>query len=98
MGSGLMASTPPQSSLGSSTEDVYKGMGMETIPDHSNGHIQHQHQTVPWQQEQRASLNPYILDNDAVAAWSNAPTGFKYVVFVLFSGAQSCSLILALFQ
>jgi hypothetical protein len=67
-------------------EDVYKGMAMETMSDHSSGHIQHQHQTVPRQQEQWALLNPYILNNDAVAAWSNAPTGFECVVFVLFSG------------
>jgi hypothetical protein len=86
MGSGLMASTPPQSSPGSSMEDVYKGMGMGTMPDRSSAHIQHQHQTVPPEQEQRASLYPYVIDNDAVAAWSNAPTGFECVVFVLFSG------------
>jgi hypothetical protein len=69
-------------------EDVYRRrrMGMETMPDRLGGHSQRQHQTVPRQQEQRASSYPFVFDNDALAAWSNAPTGFECVIFVLFSG------------
>ncbi|KIM40781.1 hypothetical protein M413DRAFT_412939 [Hebeloma cylindrosporum] len=77
MGSGSMVSTPPLSS-GSSMEDMYPGMGMETMPDRSGGHYQqqHQHQGVPPQQEQQMSY-PFVLDHDAGAIWSNAPTGFQ---------------------
>ena len=81
MGSGSMMSTPPQSSSGSSVEVVYRGMGMEAMPDHSGGHYQHQDQTVPRQQEQPASSYPFV-DNDAVGVWLNAPAGFECVIFV----------------
>jgi hypothetical protein len=82
MGSGSMVSTPPQSSSGSSMEDVYRRIGMETMPDRPGGHYQHQHQTVPRQQEQQSSSYPFL------GVWSNAPTGFECVLFVLFSGCN----------
>ena len=85
MASGSMVSTL-QSSSDSSVEDVYRGMGMETMPAGSaSGHYQHQHQTTPLQQEQGVPSYPCVLDNDAVAVWSNAPTGFECGIFVLFS-------------
>lgn len=83
MGLGSTVSTPSQSSLGSSMQDVYRGMGVETMPDRSGGQYQHQHQGVPRQQEQQTSY-PFVLDNDTGAIWSNAPTSVQCVTSILF--------------
>ena len=79
MGSGSMVSTPPQSSSGSSMENVCRRLGMETMPDRSGGHYQHQHQTIPLQQELQPSSYPFV------GVWSNVPTEFECVVSALFS-------------
>ena len=84
MGSGSMVSTPPQSSSGPSIENVYRRLGTETMP---GGHYPHQHQTILRQQEQQPSSYPFVLDGDAVTVWSNAPTGFECVIFILLRGA-----------
>jgi hypothetical protein len=65
-------------------EDVYRGMGMGTMPDRSGGQYQHQHQGFPQHQEQQASY-PFVLDHDTGAIWSNAPTGVQCVISILFS-------------
>ena len=80
--SGMMASTIPQSSSGSSMGDVYRGMGMETTPSRSGGQYQHQH-PVPRQQEHQASSYPFVLANDAETIWSTAPAGVQCVIFIL---------------
>ena len=83
MGSGSMASTAPQSNSGSSMEDVYRGMGMETTPDRSGGQYEHQPQGVLRQQEQQVLSYPFVLDNDTEAIWSTAPTGVQCVISIL---------------
>ena len=87
MGSDSMVSTPPQSSnSGPPTENESRRLGIEAMPDRPDGRYQHQRQTVPRQQEQQSSSYPFGLDDDAVTVWSNAPTGFECVNFVLVSG------------
>jgi len=76
MGSGSIVSTPPQSSSGSSMD---RRLEMEAMPNRPGGHYQHQHQTIPLQQEQQPSSYPFV------GVWSNAPTGFGCAVSVLFS-------------
>jgi len=83
MGSGSIASTTPQSSSGSSMEHVYRGMGMETMPDRSGVQYQHQPQGVLPQQEQQALSYPFVLDNDTETIWSTAPTGVQCVISIL---------------
>ena len=90
--SGPMASTPLQSSSGSSLEEAYTMIGIETMPDHSSGHSQHQHQGAPRQQEQQPLPYPF-LDNDAEAIWLNAPTGSQCVIVILFSGYNVVDLL-----
>ena len=83
MGSGSMASTAPQPSVGSSMGNAYREMGTETTPGRSGGQYQHQHQGVPRQQEQLPLSYPFALDNDAETIWSTAPTGVQCVNFIL---------------
>lgn len=67
-----------QSSPGSSIENVYGGMRMDTLPNLSDGQSfhqhQHQHQGVPQQQKQLQPLTDPFGDGDTVDLWSNAPT------------------------
>lgn len=84
MGSSATVS-PPRSSSGSSMENAYRGMGMDTMPDRSGGHYQHQHQAVPQQHEPQSLPNPFTVDSDTGAMWS---TGFECVKSVFV-----CSLI-----
>lgn len=83
MGSSSVVSPSPRSSSGSSMENTYSGMAMDTMPNLSEGQYQHQHQhqRVPQQHEQQSLSHPFT---DAGAIWSNVPTGFEYVKFVLF--------------
>jgi len=81
METGSTVSTPPQSSSGSS----YRGTGVETMSGRSGSHYQDQRQGVLRKHEQLALSYPFVLDNDAVAVWSNAPTGFQCVIVILFS-------------
>jgi len=88
MGSSAAVSPSPRSSSGSSMENAYRGMVMDTMPDRSGGHYQHQHQAVPQQHEQQSLPNPFTVDSDTGAMWPNVPTGFECVKSVLV-----CSLI-----
>jgi len=83
IGSNSMVSPPPRSSSGSSLENAYSGMGMDTRPDPLEGHYQHpqQHRGV---QQQHEHQHPFTADSDTGPIWSNDPTGFECVEFVLF--------------
>jgi hypothetical protein len=78
MGSSATVTPSPRSSSGSSMENAYRGMGMDTMPDRSGGHYQHQHQhqAVPQRHEQQSLPNTFAVDSDTGAMWSNVPTGF----------------------
>jgi len=98
VGSSSTVASPPQSSTGSSIEDVYAGMGMDMQPDLSSVHSfhQHQHLGVPQQQEQPPLMHPFGVDDDTVDLWSSAPVGFECVIRVHFV-CNIWSLISSLF-
>jgi hypothetical protein len=79
---GLTPTDLPRTSTGSnSMENVYSGMIEDSDPMSAGRHsTSHQHQGVPRQGE---LFYPFTVDNDAAAIWSNAPTGFECVIFVL---------------
>jgi hypothetical protein len=79
---GLTPTDFPRTSTGSnSMENVYSGMIEDSDPMSAGRHsTSHQHQGVPRQGE---LFYPFTVDNDAAAIWSNAPTGFECVIFVL---------------
>jgi len=68
----------------------YRGRGVEAMPERSSSHYQHQHQKIPRQHEEPALSDPFILDSDAAAVWSNVPTGFQCVIVILFSVIIHC--------
>jgi len=78
-GSSSMVSPPPRSSSGSSMENASSGMGMDTMPDRH-----YQHHNVQQQHEHQSLSHPFTADSSTGAIWSNDPTGFECVKFVLF--------------
>ena len=77
-------------SIVSSSRSSYKRMEVEAMPERASSHYQHQHQGIPRQHEEPALSDPLVLDNDAAAVWSNVPTGFQWVIVILFSVIIHC--------
>ena len=69
---------------GMGAPEMASGMLFDAM-ERSGSHYQHQHQAILQQHGEPALSDPFILDNDAAAVWSNVPTGFQCVIVVLFS-------------